>query len=174
MRRALTRAALCTVALVLGSGLCAPVEADAQRAPRGRRTVLTVTGFPFTVTGTTPADFDAGAVTLGTITFRVDATSNRPAFSPRATTVNVRCFAPCPASGTIPATGLQWRRGDLGTWNALTTTFSMVELRNVVFNGANDPWTNTIQFRYALAWATSPPRPATQFRVELQLVVAAP
>lgn len=165
------RSALCAVALMLGSTVCRPVDAHAQG---GRRTVLFITGFPFTVAGTTPADFDAGSITLGTITFQVDATANNPNFSPRATTVSVRCFAPCPSTGTLAATGLQWRRGDLGTWNALTTAFSLVELRNVVFGGANDPWSNTIQFRRTLAWATTPPAPATQYRVELQLVVAAP
>lgn len=168
---ALTRSALCAVALMLGSSVCVPLDAHAQG---GRRTFLYITGFPFTVTGTTLADFDAGAVTLGTITFQVDATANNPAFSPRATTVNVRCFAPCPSTGTLAAAGLQWRRGDLGTWNPLTTTLALVESRNLVFNGANDPWSNTIQFRYALAWATTPPTPVTQYRVELQLVVAAP
>lgn len=166
-----TRSALCAVALMLGSTVCLPADAHAQG---GRRTFLYITGFPFTVTGTTPADFDAGSVTLGTITFQVDATANTPAFSPRATTVSVRCFAPCPSTGTLAATGLQWRRGDLGTWNPLTTAFSLVELRNLVPDGVNDPWSNTIQFRRTLAWATTPPTPATQYRIELQLVVAAP
>ena len=169
--RAPTRSALCAFALMVGSSIVVPVEAYAQG---GRRTFLYVTGLPFTVTGTTPAMFDAGAVILGTVTFTVDATANTPAFSPRATTVNVRCFAPCPATGTLASAGLQWRRGDLSAWNPLTTTFNLVELRNLVYNGVNDPWSNTIQFRYALAWATTPPTPATQFQVELQLVVAAP
>jgi hypothetical protein len=156
---------------MVGLSVLVPAGASAQG---GRRTFLYVTGLPVTVTGTTPAQFDAGAVDLGTITFTVDATANNPNFSPRATTVSVRCFAPCPASGTLTPTGLQWRRGDLGTWNPLTTTFAFVELRNLVFNGVNDPWSNTIQFRYALSWVASPPTPATQFQVELQLVVAAP
>lgn len=171
-RRALRRLSLLTGVTTL----CA-TYAGAQGGPPptvGRRTSLTVTGLPFTVSQTTPADFDAGFVVLGTITFTVDATSNNPAFSPRATTVNVRCFAPCPSTGTLASTGLQWRRGDLGTWNALTTTQTLVETRIITFNGANDPWSNTIQFRYLLNWAGTPPTPATQFRVELQLVVAAP
>jgi len=159
--------------IALLCGILAVVAAPAA-AQRGRRTTLTVTGLPFTVTQTTPADFDAGSVILGTLTFTVDATSNRPAFSPRATTVSVRCFAPCPATGTLNAAALQWRRGDLGTWNTLTTAQALVETRNVTFNGPNDPWSNTIQFRYLLNWATTPPTAATQFRVQLQLVVAAP
>jgi hypothetical protein len=155
-------------------GALAVSAAAPARAQGGRRTALAVTGLPFTVTQTTPSDFDAGSVILGTLTFTVDATANTPVFSPRATTVNVRCFAPCPASGTLNAAALQWRRGDLGTWNTLTTTLALVETRNVTFNGANDPWSNTIQFRYLLSWAGTPPTAATQFRVELELVVAAP
>ena len=154
--------------------LVAALLACAASAGAQRRTNLAVTGLPFTVAATTPADFDAGFVVLGTLTFTVNATSNRPRFSPRVTTVNVRCFAPCPSSGTLSAASLQWRRGDLGTWNALTTTRTLVETRTVTFNGTNDPWSNTIQFRYLLNWATTPPTAATQFRVQLQLVVAAP
>jgi len=164
-------------ALVVGALCSAPTSLAAQGGPppgTGRRTSITVSGFPFTVTGTTPADFDAGFVILGTATFTVDATGNTPVFSPRVTTVNVRCFAPCPSTGTTSATGLQWRRGDLGTWNALSATMTLVETRQVVYQGTNDPWSNTIQFRYALDWATTLPAAATQFRVEMELVVTAP
>lgn len=169
MNGARSRTALLTVALLAGACLGAT-----PTAAQGRRTALTVSGLPFTVTQTTPADFDAGFVILGTVTFTVASTSNRPAFSPRATTVRLRCFAPCPSTGTLNASRLQWRRGDLGTWNDLTTTLAPVETRNLVVGGANDPWSNTIQFRYTLAWASVPPTAATQFRLELELVVAAP
>ena len=157
--------------------LAAPL-ARAQGGPPpgvGRRTSLAVTGLPVTITNISAADFEAGFRLLGTATFTVDATSNNPAFSPRLTTVNVRCFAPCPATGPLAAAGLQWRRGDLGTWNTLTTTQTLVETRTVTFGGANDPWTNTIQFRYLLDWGTTAPSTApTTFQVELQLTVAAP
>ena len=86
-------------ALLAGALAILAVPANAQGGPPpgvGRRTSINVTGLPFTVPLTTPADFDAGFVILGTVTFTVDATSNQPAFSPRATTVRVRCFAPCP------------------------------------------------------------------------------
>ncbi len=150
------------------------VGAPPARAQFLQRTRLTVSGLPFTVTGTQPADFDAGFITLGTLTFTVDAWLNFPAFSPRVTAVSVRCFAPCPSTGTLASAGLQWRRGDLAGWNNLTTTMALVETRTVVVNGTNDPWSNTIQFRYVLDWATVPPTAATQFRVEMQLVVTAP
>jgi hypothetical protein len=164
-------------ALLCGALALSAVPAGAQGGPPpgvGRRTAITVSGLPFNVTAITPADFDAGFVILGTMNFTVDATGNNPAFSPRVATVNLRCFAPCPATGTLAATGLQWRRGDLGTWNALTTTLTLVQSRPMTFNGANDPWSNTVQFRYLLSWATTAPAPVTQFQLEVQLVVTAP
>lgn len=157
--------------------LMAPL-AQAQGGPPpgvGRRTAISITGLPVTIANISAADFDAGFRVLGTATFTVDATSNNPAFSPRNTTVAVRCFSPCPATGTLAPTGLQWRRGDLGTWIPLTTTLALVETRTVTFGGANDPWSNTIQFRYVLDWATTAPTTApTTFNVELELTVAAP
>lgn len=163
---------------LLGLLLCLAVPARAQGGPPpgvGRRTALTVTGLPVTVSNISASDFEAGSRVLGSLTFTVDATSNNPAFSPRLTTVNVRCFAPCPTTGTLAATGLQWRRGDLAAWNALTTTQTLVETRTVTFGGTNDPWTNSIQFRYLLDWATTAPTTApTTFQVEVQLTVAAP
>ena len=159
-----------SAALIVGAVCGAPRPLVAQ----GRRTLFTVTGVPFTVTGTTPADFDAGFIILGTLAFTIDATANQPFFSPRLTSVNVRCFAPCPSTGALPGTGIQWRRGDLGTWNDLTTTLALVETRTLVYGGANDPWSNTIQFRYVLNWATTPPTAATQFMLELQMTVDPP
>jgi hypothetical protein len=168
--RAPLRTALGKFALAVGAFALATAPAGAQG---GRRTFLYITGLPLTVTSTTAAEFEAGAVQIGTMTFTVDLTANRPRFSPRSTTVEVRC-AVCPASGTSDPAGLQWRRGDLGTWNPLTTTFAFVEQRLAFWRGANDPWSNTISFRYVLDWATSAPAVATQFQLEFQLTVAAP
>lgn len=169
MTRAFRRPALHLLALTLGAmALATPAEAQG-----GRRTFLYVTGFPRTATSTV-ADFVAGFVTLGTVTFTVDATANNPNFSPRVTTVNVRCFAPCPATGTLPSAALQWRRGDLGIWNPISTAYALVEQRTLVFGGANDPWSNTIAWRFAVDWATHPPTAATSYYIQLQLVVAAP
>lgn len=168
--RARFRSALCKIALAVGASVLTTANADAQG---GRRTFLNISGLPLTVTSTSAADFEAGAVQIGTMTFTVDLTANNPNFSPRLTTVEVRC-AVCPAAGTIATAGLQWRRGDLGTWNPLTATFAFVEQRLAFWQGANHPWSNTISFRYALDWVTSAPAAATEFQLEFQLTVAAP
>jgi hypothetical protein len=167
---ALLRSALGKLALAAGVLALLAVPGEAQG---GRRTFLYVTGLPLTVTSTTAADFEAGAVQLGALTFTVDLTANNPAFSPRSTTVELRCFA-CPAVGTLDPAGLEWRRGDLGTWTPITATFAFVEQRIAFWNGADDPWSNTIHFRYLLDWATSLAGPAAEFQLELQLTVAAP
>lgn len=151
--------------------LIASVAAVAQ-AQGNRRTVLAITGLPLSATSTSPNDFDAGSVSVGSHAFSVDLTTNTggAGFSPRQTTVNVRCAAGCPAD----VTNLQWRRNDLGTWNTLTTTFAQVETRTATFNGTNDPWNNTLFWRYLLNWTSSPPAAAVTFLIEFQLVVTAP
>ncbi len=159
------------VLLTLACGAAAPLEGQGNR-----RTSLTVTGLPLSVATTTTADFDAGSVSLGSMSFVVDLRTNvgGGGFSPRVTTVQVRCGAPCPTSGTLTVGALQWRRSDLGVWNALTTAFVTVETRTAAFNGVNDPWGNSIFWRYALTWTGTPPTAATAFQLEFQLTVAAP
>ena len=164
------RAARALVALSLASAVLAlPRVSEAQG---NRRTGVTITGFPRTVTSTTPDDFDAGFVSLGSTTFTVQLRTNAGAggFSPRVTTVNVRCGAPCPGT----AGQLQWRRADLGVWNSLSTAFNTVESRTATFNGINDPWTNSIEWRYVLLWATTPPAAQVQYPIDFELVVTAP
>lgn len=158
-------------ALVLACLLISAVASPAL-GQGNRRTVLTLTGLPLSVTSTSPNDFDAGSVAIGSNNFSVDLTTNSGGggFSPRQTAVNVRCAAGCPAS----VTNLQWRRSDLGTWNTLTTTFALIETRTASFNGANDPWSNTVFWRHNLAWTANPPAAAVTFFLEFQLVVTAP
>jgi len=173
MGAARMRPALRRVALLLAIvGLIAP-ELGAQGQ---RLSVLTLSGFPLTSTTTTVANFDAGFVSIGTTSFTVDLTRNAGGggFSPRVTTVQVLCALPCPASGTLPPGALQWRRADLGAWNAIGTTGALVETRTATFNGANDPWGNSVDWRYALSWTGTPPTDATQFNIAFELVVTAP
>jgi hypothetical protein len=153
--------------------LIAPTMLSAQG---NRRTNVTTTGFTLTSGGASTTDYDAGSVTIGTTGFTVNLTTNNGGggFSPRVTTVQVRCNTPCPASGTLALAGLQWRRTDLGVWNTLTTTFVTIETRTATFNGTNDPWSNSVVWRYALTWGGVPPTAATAFNVQFQLVVAAP
>ena len=157
------------IVLAAGLGLVgAPTQLTAQQ------TVLTLSGWPLTVTSTTGGDFEVGAVSLGSTTFSVDATTNVPAKSPRSTTVQVQCVPACPRSGTLPLAGLQWRRSDQAAWTTLTTAYADIETRTVTFNGLNDPWSQTVLWRYALSWTANPPTAASQFRLRFRLVVAAP
>lgn len=157
-------------ALGLALATAYPGLADAQR-----RTQLNITNFPRVVTTTSATDFDAGSVSLGTTAFTVEGTSNFPAFSPRETTVQVQCVAgQCPNTGALPVGNLQWRRDDLGTWNTLTTSYVTIETRDLVYNGANDPWGNTLHWRYLVSWTGTPPQVETRWRVRFRLVVAPP
>ncbi|HRN52304.1 MAG TPA: hypothetical protein PK788_02350 [Gemmatimonadaceae bacterium] len=166
----MTRAAICLVGLLMLAA-AAPRRADAQF----NFTQMSISGFPLTQTGTSVADFDAGAITLGTTTFTVDLTLNIfIGFSPRVTTVRVRCATPCPASGSAAASRLEWRRINLATWNVLTTSFVDVETRTASYNGSNDPWSNSIAWRYRLGYTDTPASTATQFNIQFQLQVTAP
>lgn len=149
---------------------------DDAAAQGNRRTQMTIAGFTLSATGTTVLDFDAGSVSLGSTTFNVDLTTNAGAggFSPRVTRVSVRCNTPCPNSGGLSLAGLQWRRADLGTWNTLTTAFVLVEQRTAAFNGTNDPWQNSMFWRYVLSYTGTPPTSATAFRIQYELQVTAP
>jgi hypothetical protein len=163
--------ALCAVGAILGLLLLSQ-RAEGQGS---RRTNLTITGFPLSVASTTIAQFDAAAILIGSTTFTVDLRTNNGGggFSPRVTTVQVNCLAPCPATGTLPVGSLQWRRTDLAAWSPLTTAPVTVETRTAAFNGANDPWSNSMQWRYAANWENTPPG-AASFRIQYQLVVTAP
>lgn len=144
-------------------------EAAAQR-----QTSLAIAGWPLTAASTSATDFEAGFVLLGATSFTIDALSNTPAFTLRSTTVSVQCVPACPRSGTLPLAGVQWRRSDQATWTTLTTAYVPIETRTLSFGGVNDPWSQTVQWRYALDWATNPPTAASQFRIRFQLTVAAP
>jgi hypothetical protein len=168
-----SRLAMRLVVLTIALAVGLPVRGGAQG---NRRTTLAVTGLPLTATTTMATDFDAGSISLGSVAFTVDLTTNSGGggFSPRVTTVQLRCGAPCPASGTLAVGSLEWRRADLGTWNALTTTYVTVESRTATFNGTDDPWGNSVFWRYLLAWTSNPPTAATEWRLEFQLTVSAP
>lgn len=155
---------LIAVALLGSNGL---VEAQGNR-----RTVLTVSGLPLTLSATSTTDFDAGSVTVGTVNFNVNLTTNSGGggFSPRVTTVQMRCAVTC----TGAFNRLQWRRNDLGVWNTLTTSYVVIETRTATFNGTNDPWANSVIFRRLLTYATDAPSGPSQFRLQFQLVVTAP
>lgn len=167
MRHSLRSAGVCVAVLVASlAGTASTLQGQTNRL-----TVLTLSGFPLNVSTTTTADFDAGAVSLGTTGINVDLTTNAGGgFATRVTTVNVQCGLPCPAG----VTSLQWRRNDLGVWNTLTTAYVLVEARTATYNGVNDPWSNSILWRYVVGWTTNPPAATEQYLIRFELVVSAP
>lgn len=160
--------------------LLVAVVALGTAVPRGAQaqfyfTSMSISGFPLTNTGPALLDFEAGSVALGATDFTVNLILNFfGSFSPRVTSVAVRCATPCPASGAASVSRLQWRRSDLAGWNVLTTSFVNIETRTATFNGTNDPWSNTLFWRYLLSYTGTPPTAATQFNIEFQLTVTAP
>lgn len=118
---------------------------------------LTVTGGPVAFATPAATDFNAGSITsTGSLTYSV-ATSGGPPGTSHTSTVSVRATTGT-LGGTKPVTDLQWERADLlGTWNGVTTTNAQVEQRTIVRKGANDPWSNQLNFRMLLSYANDAP-----------------
>jgi len=132
---------------VFGALIVSPVVLSAQT------TRLTLGNTSITIATPTAADYAAGfkASVLGT-TYTVDAIAG----GSRTSIVRIR--AGCSDLGNSKPLGeLQWRRADLPTWTSITNSDVLVEQRVQVFNGANDPWTNTIYYRFLLNWVTDEP-----------------
>lgn len=146
------RLAMALIAFLL---LALPASVAAQ-AVKNRLTLSSITiGFP----AVTEADYDAGFVAASnSITFTFDASkAGGPASGVQRTSIiSVKATA-ATMGGTKSVGDLQWRRSDLGTWNSLSTTDATIESRQFVFNGLNDPWTNTVFFRTLLNWTTDTP-----------------
>lgn len=139
-----------------------------------QRMELTVTGFPIVFPTPTAADFEAGYIeSTTTVTFTVDASTGPPTM--RTTTVSIACRTPCPSNGGPKAAGtLQWRRADQATWQTLSTTNTPVESQPVQRNSLNDPWSNSIVWRFLLDWDSDPPGALTTFNVVFALTVTTP
>jgi hypothetical protein len=118
-----------------------------------QKTSLAVTGGTVIFPAPTVADYINGFVdaTAG-VTFTVNSTNGLT----RTTTISIRATSPNLGNGKSLA-DLEWRRGDLATWNSVSVVDSQVEQRIVVNKGLNDPWSNTIFFRMALDWTRDPP-----------------
>jgi hypothetical protein len=118
-------------------------------------TTLNLGGNIITFPAPSAADYAAGFVnSLTGVTFTVDATSSSG--QANTTTIAIKSTSANLGNGKILA-DLQWRRSDLATWNSITLANVNVEARAQTFNGANDPWSNTIFFRMKLAWTTDAP-----------------
>ena len=152
-------------AIVLIAACALPSTASAQS------TLLAVTGFPVTFAAPTAAELTAGVISSATpVTFTVDARTG----TSRTTTVSIRCAAPCPAAGSKPMATLQWRRADQGTWYPLSTTDAVVETRQQIRRGLNDPWSNSVYFQFTLDWLSDPAGPANNYNIIMTLTVTVP
>jgi hypothetical protein len=140
--------AVCGTAFVIAVLTAAPTAAQ--------KYMMNVTaGNPVAFVAPTEADFDAGfKLATANLAFNVDSKNGAAVL--RNTTVSIRAAAGV-MGGSKPIGDLQWRRVDLATWNSLTTTDVAIESRDVVRNGLNDPWGNSVEFRVVLDWATTPP-----------------
>jgi hypothetical protein len=146
MRRPRTTIGTALVAALL---FAAPVCAGAQVR-------LTLSGAPLVFPAPTVTDYDAGFVAAPTgVGFTVDVLSGNRR-TQRTTIVSIRSSS-VSLGGGKPVSDLQWRRADLATWNAMTTTDATVESRQVARNTLNDPWSNTVFFRVLLSWTGDPP-----------------
>lgn len=159
-----SRTLLQGAALVFGLACVAPV-AQAQQIR------LTISGLPLTKVNTPPQDFLDSAAVYGTMSFEVDVRSNGPQ---KSTTVSVRCATPCPATGALVLSRVEWQLDGAGAWTPLTTAYVPVATRLAQRNVLNDPWTGNITWRYRLGWEDSPPSPTSRFNLQFQLTVAAP
>jgi len=172
--RARSVGAVVSAGLFIASlALLAALTALAPRAAAAQTIRLTLNGWPLTAPATDGAAFEAGFVLIGTTSFTVDVTV--PGLR-RATTVQVECRGGCPQNGggNLPLTGLQWRRADQSGWTTLTEDYVDIETRNVNFLLENDPWSQTMYWRYLLDWTANPPSPNSTFRIRFRLLVTAP
>jgi hypothetical protein len=118
-------------------------------------TTLALGGNTITFPAPTATDYVNGYVYSATgVLFTVDATSD--AGQAMTTTVAIKSTSANLGNAKLLA-DLQWRRSDLATWNSITLVNVNVESRSQTFNGANDPWSNTIFFRMKLTWTTDAP-----------------
>ena len=117
-------------------------------------TTLALSGNVITFPAPTATDYVNGYVCSTGVLFTVDATSSSG--QANVTTVVIKSTSANLGNGKVLA-DLQWRRSDLATWNTITLANVTVETRNQTFNGANDPWSNTIFFRMKLTWTTDAP-----------------
>ena len=147
------------IALVL---FAIPLDAQATK------TQLTLTGGTLTFPAPTAADYINGYVYSTTgVTYTVDAQTGLP----RTTTVLLRATS-ASLGGAKALADLEWRRSDLTTWNAITTTDVQVEQKSMIRSVLNDPWSNTIFFRMKLSWTADPPATyATNYQVTLSQTV---
>jgi hypothetical protein len=113
---------------------------------------LTITSGTISFPAPTPADLTAGILAASApATFQVT-----PAAAAHTTTVTIKASGTT-MGGSKSIADLQWRRGDLGTWQSLTQSDVFVESRTYTLLASRPAWQNTIYFRVVLRWTGEPP-----------------
>jgi hypothetical protein len=121
---------------------------------RAQKTDLTLGGGTVTFPAPTATDYINGYVySTSGVSYTLDATNGNASHT---TTVSVRATS-ANLGGAKPLTDLEWRRSDLATWNAISSTNVQVEQKIMIKGLLNDPWSNTIFFRMKLSWTADPP-----------------
>jgi hypothetical protein len=133
------------------------------------KTDLTLGGGTVIFPAPTATDYINGYVySTSGVTYTIDATNGTASHT---TTVSLRTTS-ANLGGTKPVTDLEWRRSDLATWNAISSTNTQVEQKIMIRGLLNDPWGNTIFFRMKLSWTADPPATyAANYQVTLAQTV---
>jgi len=129
--------------------LLVAASATAQTA-LAQQVAAVVTGGPVTFPSPTVTDYNNGFVNdLTPLTYTLTLSTGAAS----TTTVAIHSTSTDLGGGKALA-DLQWRRGDLVAWNAMTT--ANVTVQSVQLT-AGTPYANTIFFRTLLSWTADPP-----------------
>ncbi|HTR21968.1 MAG TPA: hypothetical protein VMH88_14040 [Gemmatimonadales bacterium] len=125
------------------------VAATATSA-RAQNVTAVITGGPVSFPAPTAADYNNGFVNDGTpLTYTLTLSTGAAS----TTTVAIHSSS-ANLGGGKALSDLQWRRGDLVAWNAMTT--ANVTVQSVQLT-AGTPYSNTIFFRTLLSWTADAP-----------------
>lgn len=120
-----------------------------------QNTTITLSGFTGAMGTAAVTDFDNGSMQSATaIAYTVAIATPQPNVA-RTATLSIRASGAF-LGGTKPVGDLQWRRNDLGTWNALTTSDAPVQSQ-AALSGNGAGFTNSIWLRVNLNWTADPP-----------------
>jgi hypothetical protein len=117
---------------------------------------LSVSGGPVAFAAPTTTDFDNGYIDAGSALSYQVSLSGFYFLQNHTSTVSIRASG-ATLNGSTPISTLTWRRGDLTTWNGLTTSNATVESQTYTRFTTQTPWSNQIYFRLNLSYAGDPP-----------------
>src|ERR1041385_2686071 len=119
------------------SAIIALVLIAAPLAAQNPKTDLTLSGGTVTFPAPTATDYINGYVySTSGVTYTLNATNGTRSHT---TTILLGATSTNLGNGKL-LTDLEWRRSDLASWNAISTTNTQVEQKVMVLNLLNDPW----------------------------------